>query len=103
MVGKSTVKTLQGLILVGVLVRCLTATAGDRPDPTFTPGATDPAVTQENISLTICVPGYTKTVRPPASYTNRLKREQLDTYYKGQGEMRDVEEDHLIPLTVGAD
>ena len=86
--------------ILSVLV-CLAAKAGDMPDSQFTPGATDPAVTQDNIAQTICIPGYTKTVRPPTSYTNRLKREQLDTYYKGQGEMRSVEEDHLIPLTAG--
>lgn len=80
---------------------CLTAKAGGLPDSLQTPGAIDPAVTQENIGQTICVPGYTKTVRPPTPYTNRIKREQLDTYYKGQGEMRSVELDHLIPLTAG--
>jgi len=80
---------------------CIPATAADLPDPLHTPGATDPAVTQETISTTICVKGYTRTVRPPSSYTNNLKREQLDTYYKGQGEMGTVEEDHLVPLTIG--
>jgi hypothetical protein len=77
------------------------ASATDLPDPLHTPGAVDTAVTQDNIDHTICVPGYTKTVRPPAAYTNRVKREQLDTYYRGQGNMRDVELDHLIPLNTG--
>jgi hypothetical protein len=31
-------------------------------------------VTQNNIQDTICVPGWTKTVRPPVSYTNAVKR-----------------------------
>jgi hypothetical protein len=44
-------------------------------------------VTPDNIDKTICVPRYTNIVRPPASYTNRIKREQLDTYYKGRGDM----------------
>jgi hypothetical protein len=38
---------------------------------------------------------------PPASYTNNIKRQQLETYYKGQGEMSSVEEDHLVPLIAG--
>ena len=88
------------LSIVGI-AKCLAAHAGDLPDPQYTPGATNPAVTQDNIAQTICVPGYTRTVRPPAAYTNRLKRDQLNTYYKGQGDMRSVEEDHLIPLNVG--
>lgn len=86
------------LVSIGI---CAAATAGDLPNPLHTPGATDPAVTQDNIGQTICVPGYTKTIRPPASYTYRIKREQLETYYKGQGDMRSVELDHLIPLTAG--
>jgi hypothetical protein len=43
------------------------------PDPAYTPGATNPAVTQATIAETICVPGWTTTVRPPASYTERVK------------------------------
>jgi hypothetical protein len=38
-----------------------------------TPGATDPAVTQTNIHQTICVPGYSRSVRPPSWYTSKLK------------------------------
>jgi hypothetical protein len=34
------------------------------PDPWCTPGAIDPAVTQENLQETICVPDYSKSVRP---------------------------------------
>lgn len=41
------------------------------------PGEINPAVTQDNIETTICVPGWTKTVRPPVSYTNKLKAELL--------------------------
>jgi hypothetical protein len=98
---KQVMQTNWGLALTVGLAVCLTAEAGDLPNPLRTPGALDPAVTQDNISQTICVPGYTRTVRPPASYTNRIKREQLDTYYKGQGEMSSVELDHLIPLNAG--
>jgi hypothetical protein len=34
------------------------------PDSKCTPGSTNAAVTQNNIKDTICVRGYTKTVRP---------------------------------------
>src|SRR5947209_1950760 len=50
------------------------------PDPLCTPGAIDPRVTQANIRTTICVSGYTATVRPPVSYTNALKARQIDEY-----------------------
>ena len=73
------------------------------PRHSVTPGAIDPRVTQSNISSTICVHGYTKTVRPPVTYTTPLKRSQLLSGYNLSGDvnLRDYEEDHLIPLEVG--
>jgi hypothetical protein len=35
------------------------------PDRTRTPGALNPKVTQATIGTTICVRGWTQTVRPP--------------------------------------
>jgi len=60
-------------------------------------------VTQSNIHSTICVSGYTKTIRPPESYTYHLKYSQLDGgyNYKGDTSTSDYEEDHLVPLEVG--
>ena len=70
------------------------------PDPACTPGAVNPQVTQANIGSTICKRGWTKTVRPPASYTSDLKREQMRAYgYSGSPS--GFEEDHLIPLELG--
>lgn len=71
------------------------------PDLNCTPGSTDPRVTQENIYQTICSKGYTQTVRPPVSYTNKLKFEQIEAYGYSDKNPRDYEEDHLIPLEVG--
>ena len=73
------------------------------PNTKATPGAIDPAVTQNNLSSTICVAGYTKTVRPPVSYTNALKRKQLASGYNYVGDLstKNYEEDHLIPLELG--
>src|ERR1035437_3933713 len=50
------------------------------PDPNCTPGAIDPRVTQVNINSTICVSGYTATVRPSTSVTNKIKVEQMQAY-----------------------
>ena len=73
------------------------------PIHSITPGALDPAVNQSNIASTVCVVGYTKTVRPPASYTNALKYKQLSGSYSryGSTNMKLFEEDHLIPLSLG--
>src|ERR1035437_2160395 len=68
------------------------------PDPSCTPGAIDQKVTQDNIKQTICVKGYTKTVRPPVSYTNKLKIQQIAAYGYLDKNPRDYEEDHLISL-----
>lgn len=74
---------------------------GVLPDSKCTPGVIDPRVTQDNIYATICVKGYTKTVRPPRTYTDQLKREQIQEYGYSDTNTSDYEEDHLIPLEVG--
>jgi hypothetical protein len=73
------------------------------PISTVTPGSTNPAVTQKNIYSTICVSGYTKTIRPSVSYTNSLKISQLSTTYRRYNDknLKNFEEDHLIPLEIG--
>ena len=77
------------------------AYASDLPDPRMTPGAIDTSVTQQNIGKTVCVKGYTKTVRPPANYTNRLKKSQIREYGYADHDPANYEEDHLIPLSIG--
>jgi hypothetical protein len=73
------------------------------PNHARTPGATNPAVTQANVNSTICVSGWTKTVRPPDSYTTGIKEQQLATGYAYHGDTHtsDYEEDHLISLELG--
>lgn len=70
------------------------------PDPKCTPGGIDLRVTQDNIDSTICVSGYTKTVRPPVSVTEPQKLESMKSYgfYDSPG---NYEFDHLIPLELG--
>ena len=43
----------------------------------LTPGVLNPDVTQATIRTTVCRRGWTRTVRPPVSYTNALKRRGL--------------------------
>ena len=64
------------------------------------PGVLNPDVTQANIDSTICVHGWTKTIRPPTSYTNDLKEKQMREYGVG-GSVSDYQEDHLISLELG--
>ena len=71
------------------------------PDPACTPGVIDSSVTQDNLETTICRSGYTQTVRPPASYTNKLKKQQIADYGFQDTKMSDYEEDHFISLELG--
>ncbi|MFJ8477897.1 hypothetical protein [Kitasatospora sp. NPDC094011] len=71
------------------------------PDPACTPGATNPDVTQDTIDDTICVPGYSTSIRPSTSYTNRLKVQQIAQYGYADTDTADYEEDHFIPLSLG--
>jgi hypothetical protein len=62
------------------------------------PGVADPKVTQENIKTTICVPGYTSTVR-------NVPKKVADEVYKRDKQTKEpgicCEIDHLISLELG--
>lgn len=71
-----------------------------------TPGSLNPAVTQANIQTTICKSGFTATIRPPVSYTNKLKKQELAGTYKSfvaiyGSDLGNYELDHLISLQLG--
>ena len=68
--------------------------------PALTPGALNPDVTQATIRTTICSRGWTKTVRPPASYTSPLKLVQMRRYGFTGGPV-DYQEDHFVSLELG--
>jgi hypothetical protein len=100
-------RRLAGAALAVVLLAGCSATANAptsvtrqaRPAATQAPliGRLNPAVTQATIHSTICVKGWTATVRPPLSYTSRLKRRELPAGAR----MADYEMDHLMPLELG--
>jgi hypothetical protein len=74
------------------------------PNPSATPGSINADVNQSNIYSTICVSGYTAKIRPPASYTTKLKIKQLSAFpYSSYGSKDTAlfEEDHLISLELG--
>jgi hypothetical protein len=61
----------------------------------------NPAVTQATIDDTICVPGYTKTVRPPVSFTDKLKYKLMDAQGIPRKDAHLFELDHKEALTDG--
>lgn len=70
------------------------------PDHSVTPGALNPAVTLSTLHSTVCVHGWTKTIRPPASYTTKLKITQMRAFGL-PGPPSLYEEDHLVSLEIG--
>jgi len=91
------------LLLLGVAIVSPHGSSSKGPYPADlarTPGVLNPDVTQANIHVTICVRGWTSTIRPPTSYTNELKRKQMREYGVG-GSLSDYQEDHLISLSLG--
>jgi hypothetical protein len=58
------------------------------------------AVTQATIYRTICVAGWTDTVRPPESITEQEKAASMMAY-GDTGSMGDYEYDHFVPLELG--
>jgi hypothetical protein len=69
-------------------------------DAVRTPGMLNPDVTQATIAETVCVRGWTRTVRPPTDYTNALKLRQMRAY-RETGPPSAYQEDHLISLELG--
>jgi hypothetical protein len=100
---------LFGVITVGTLSAGTVGyqhTGGTPSPPTVEmltppPGVLNPDVSQASIATTICVPGWTATIRPPVSYTSKLKVQQIAARHLADSNPADYEEDHLIPLELG--
>jgi hypothetical protein len=91
------------LVLLGLAIAQPRGSSSKGPyhaDLIRTPGVLNPDVMPANIARTICKRGWTKTIRPPTSYTNDLKGKQMGEYGVG-GAPADYQEDHLISLELG--
>jgi hypothetical protein len=67
------------------------------PDPAKTPGVLNPAVTVSTIKTTICVHGWTSTVRPVVGVTDKLRKADTPAgFAPGDGEL-----DHLVSIEDG--
>jgi hypothetical protein len=92
---------IRAAVLAVILAACSTATGAPTPvaDLRF-----NPAVTQDTIAETICVPGWTATVRPSTSYTQPIKRQLIAALpATADHDMADYELDHWVPLAVGGE
>ncbi|MFI2200397.1 hypothetical protein ACH47Z_06345 [Streptomyces sp. NPDC020192] len=109
-IARPLVTTLSTLALAAAGLAVTTGTAHAQscsqsylplPDPSCQPGDLNPDVTQDTIDSTICVSGWTATVRPSSSYTTALKKKQIVEYGYTDTSTSDYEEDHFVPLELG--
>jgi hypothetical protein len=63
--------------------------------------ALNPDVDEDTIYGTICVSGYTKSVRPATSYTNGVKKKLMREAGIDAARIGDYELDHIVPLALG--
>jgi hypothetical protein len=100
-------RLVDALAVIGVLISLILMWRGGTShsprivaSPTLTPGVLNSNVTQATIAHTICRKGWTRTIRPPSTYTSTLKVEQMREYGVG-GDPSGYQEDHLISLELG--
>jgi hypothetical protein len=79
-------------------------TAAGQPlqDVHCTPGALNPKVKQTTLATTVCKSGYTTSIRPPTSITDKEKLANARSY-RYTGSLSQAEYDHLVPLELGGD
>jgi hypothetical protein len=63
--------------------------------------ALNPDVEEGTIDVTICVPGYAKSVRPATSYTDGVKKKLMREAGIDVARIGDYELDHIVPLALG--
>jgi hypothetical protein len=59
-----------------------------------------PWITQSNIQSSICIRGFTRSIRPPVSVTNEIKHRKLEAAGMPFS-AADTKLDHIIPLALG--
>ena len=78
--------------------------AGGPPGPDglpTVPGVQNPTVTDANIHQTICIPGWSKTQRPPSSYTNKIKFALMAKAGIPHSQSKLFELDHMWSIEAG--
>ena len=80
-------------LLIGAILTAGTAAAETIP--------LNPAVTPSTLQSTICVKGWTASIRPPVSYTNRIKKQRMADMGLPLELIGDFQLDHKLPLSLG--
>ena len=88
-------------VVAALALSAVLSHAGELPDPGMTPGAVNETIDERAYQQVCHDKGWTRLYRPPAAFTNRLKRLQMRKYGYADLDPRDYDEDHLIPLCLG--
>lgn len=102
-------RPLFGALLLAALAACGsvptapdgTSTVTDSIEQSVPAEALNPDVRQDTIQMTICVPGYTASVRPSTTYTNGVKLKLMREQPVPAREASSFELDHRVPLALG--
>jgi hypothetical protein len=88
------------VFFLATLVGCWSAAgrAGELPDRKITPGSVNAAISEDQYRAQCHTKGWTRLYRPPVGFTNSLKKLQMKEYGYPLADLRDYEEDHLVPL-----
>lgn len=84
---------MKRLLSIMLVLATSTAIAGPLP--------VNPDVTPENIESTICVKGWSKSVRPPQIYTDRVKHHLMREAGLPMESIGDYILDHRINIAIG--
>ena len=80
---------------------CLAIVAAVASLPASAGIALNPDVRQDTIARTICAPGYVDSIRPPASYTDNIKRKLLKQSKIDAARAKEYELNYTVPLDLG--
>jgi len=100
------VTTIAAGLLVALFTACGTVPPSEAPSQdaqvqVVPVEALNPDVSQATLADTICVPGYTASIRPSTSYTNGVKTKLLREQGLPPSAAPQYELDHRVPLALG--
>lgn len=99
--GVAFVAAATGAVLLSSASHATLSPAYPQASPAPGIGTVNPLVTQANIATTICVSGWTATVRPSTSFTGKIKVGLLNSAHIPMASSTDYELDHDISIEVG--
>jgi hypothetical protein len=85
-------------MLAALVAWHVTTGASELPDRQLTPGAANSAISVDQYLVLCHSKNWTRPYRPPASFTNSLKKLQMTKYGYPLADIHNYEEDHLVPL-----